>query len=133
MAAHERAGAVGRGAREQVTSEGCWRRWRGRGRSGRAEPHPEGGPFAARSGCSESLLDHEVSFAVVPDADAAREPLLRGHRQPRVPARAGRLRAGDGPGIVAGLRVARDGEFEYPERSGTVVALVDGPSPGGRR
>lgn len=95
-------------------------------------PHAEGGRFAAPVALLEALLDHEVSFAVVPDADEARQPLLRytGSRA-FAPERADFLLC-HGPGIAEGLRVARDGELEYPDRGATVVALVDAVDASGR-
>jgi phosphonate C-P lyase system protein PhnH len=118
-----------RGAREQAAFRALLEAMARPGTVGRAEPHPEGGPFGAALGLLEALLDHEVSFAVVPDADAAREPLLRytGSRA-FPPERADYLLCHGAEGIAAGLRAAKEGELEYPDRSGTVVALVSAVS-----
>jgi alpha-D-ribose 1-methylphosphonate 5-triphosphate synthase subunit PhnH len=115
-----------RGAREQSAFRALLEAMARPGTVGRVDPHPGGGPFAAPLALLESLLDHEVTFAVVPDADAAREPLLRytGSRA-SPPERADYLLCHGADGIAAGLRAAKDGELEYPDRSGTLVALVE--------
>lgn len=96
-------------------------------------PHADGGRFAAPLALLEALLDHEVSFAVVPDADDARQPLLRYTGSRAFPPERADFLLCHSEGISEGLRSARDGELEYPDRSATVVALVDAVDAGGNR
>jgi alpha-D-ribose 1-methylphosphonate 5-triphosphate synthase subunit PhnH len=114
-----------RAAREQSAFRALLEAMARPGTVGRIAPHPEGGSFAAPIAVLEALLDHEVGFALVPDHDAARETLLRytGSRV-QTPERADYLLCHGAEGIAAGLRAAMDGQLEYPDRSGTVVALV---------
>jgi alpha-D-ribose 1-methylphosphonate 5-triphosphate synthase subunit PhnH len=94
------------------------------GRVERVDPHPEGGPFAAALGVLESLLDHEVTFAVVPDDQGARELLLRYTGSRAAPPERADFLLGHGEGVAGALGAAKPGELEYPDRSATVVALV---------
>jgi alpha-D-ribose 1-methylphosphonate 5-triphosphate synthase subunit PhnH len=91
----------------------------------RVAPHPEGGALAAAVALLEAVLDHEVTFALLPEAPAVRDALLR-YTGSRVaaPAQADFLLC-HGSGLDEGLRVAREGELEYPDRSATIVALVE--------
>lgn len=92
--------------------------------------HPQGGSFAPVVSLLEALLDHEVSFAVLPAQAAVIDTLLRltGSRV-ETPSRADYLLC-RGEGILAGLRTAGTGTPEYPDRGGTVIATIDGVSDG---
>jgi alpha-D-ribose 1-methylphosphonate 5-triphosphate synthase subunit PhnH len=83
------------------------------------------GRHAAGLAVLESLLDHEVTFAVVPPESSIIDTLLR-----RSGSRLADLAEADyvlaeGVGVLTALRSAKSGTFESPERSGTVVAIVD--------
>jgi alpha-D-ribose 1-methylphosphonate 5-triphosphate synthase subunit PhnH len=117
-----------RAAREQRVFRALLERMARPGTIGQVAPHEQGGAFAPAVALLEAVLDHEVSFAVLPDSAEAREPLLR-YTGSRVfkPERADFLlcRAG---GIVDALARAKHGELEYPDRSALVVALIAGVS-----
>jgi alpha-D-ribose 1-methylphosphonate 5-triphosphate synthase subunit PhnH len=113
-----------RAEREQVAFRALLDAMARPGTVGRVRPHAEGGDMAAAVALLEAVLDHEVAFALLPDDLATREALLRytGSRL-AAPERADFLLC-RGAGLDEGLRVAREGELEYPDRSATVVALV---------
>ncbi len=76
----------------------------------------------------ESLLDHEVSFAVTPPNPESEELLLR-----LTGAHHADLRVADyilaGPdGISAALEQANEGKPEYPDWGATIIAMVDSVS-----
>lgn len=83
------------------------------------------GTASAAIALFESLVDHEVSFAVVPASAETEEAVLRltGSRL----AEAGKadyvLAAGDG--VITALASAPAGEPEYPDRGTTVIAVVE--------
>ena len=114
-----------RAAREQSAFRAVLDAMSRPGTVGQVEPHDQGEHFAAALTVLESLLDHEVTFAVLPEAPIASDPLLR-YTGSRVaaPEQADFLLC-HGPGIAEGLRAAKVGDLEYPDRSGTIVALVD--------
>lgn len=104
------------------------------GSLGRVDRHPHGGPLAAAVAVLESVLDHEVTFAVVPEQAAVTDTLLRlTGSYVAAPAEADYLLC-TGEGISRGLRAAKDGTPEYPDQSATLVVAVehvgDGPDRG---
>jgi alpha-D-ribose 1-methylphosphonate 5-triphosphate synthase subunit PhnH len=115
-----------RAAREQGAFRVLLDRMARPGTIGQVEPHPSGGESAAVVTLLESLLDHEVSFALLPDDPLLREPLLR-YTGSRLypPEQADFVVARDAVGIQAALQVAKRGELEYPDRSATVVCAVE--------
>lgn len=122
-----------RAAREQASFRVLLHAMARPGTVGKIAPHEQGGPFAPAVALLESLLDHEVSFAVLPDQVVAREPLLRYTGSRIFPAEQADFLLCHGPGIVRGLQVARLGDLEYPDRSATVVALVTSVGTTGER
>lgn len=73
----------------------------------------------------QALLDHEVTFHVLSDHALAHEQLLR-----RTGARSASLDQADfvlarGDTATAAIEAAREGGFEEPERSATVVLLAE--------
>lgn len=90
----------------------------------------ERGKAAAAVALFEALVDHEVSFAVVPASAETEEAVLRltGSHLAEVAKADYVLAAGDG--VVTALASAQAGEPEYPDRGATVVALVDSVSAG---
>ena len=92
------------------------------------EPHPSGGPACYAVTLLEAVLDHEVTFAVLPDESTAREPLLRYTGSRAVPAGRADWLLGQGTGIASALVTAKEGDLEYPDRNATVVALVESVS-----
>src|SRR4051794_24708711 len=100
------------------------------------EPHPSGGAHRYAVTLLEAVLDHEVTFAVLPDESAAHEPLLRYTGSRAVPAGRADWLLGQGTGIASALVTAKQGDLEYPDRNATIVALVgsvsDTPASGER-
>ncbi|MFN0073525.1 MAG: phosphonate C-P lyase system protein PhnH [Chloroflexota bacterium] len=86
---------------------------------------PGDGRFGAAIALLECVLDHEVSFAVTPTEPTVVSALLRstGSRSVSVD-RADYILAW-ASGISVAIEEAKLGTFEYPERSGTVIVLVD--------
>ena len=94
------------------------------GQIGSMQPHERGGQCAGAVTILESVLDHEVSFAVVPEAPDVVDTLLRftGSRSTE-PAQADFILASE-PQHVAAVEIAKLGSFEYPDRNATVLLLV---------
>ncbi len=79
----------------------------------------------------QALLDHEVTFHVLNEQSLIHEQLLR-----RTGARSAPLGQADfvlasGDAAIAAVEDAREGGFEEPERSATVVLLADSIGDGG--
>ena len=89
------------------------------------EPHESGGPVAVAVALLEALLDHEVTFAVVPQDAATEETLLRLTGSHLATPESADYVVAHGEGVGEALRVAKEGEFDYPDRSATVIAVVD--------
>lgn len=125
-----------RAAREQAAFRALLEAMARPGTVGRVEPHERGGPFAAALALLQALVDHEVSFAVVPDLETAREPLLRYTGSRAFPPGRADFLLCHGAGVAEGLRAARSGDLEYPDRGATVLAMVasvgDAPGAGER-
>jgi alpha-D-ribose 1-methylphosphonate 5-triphosphate synthase subunit PhnH len=115
-----------RAEREQVAFRALLDAMARPGTVGRVRPHAEGGELAAAVALLEAVLDHEVAFALLPEAPAARDALLRYTGSRVAAAEQADFLLCRGPGLDEGLRVARHGELEYPDRSATIVAVVDG-------
>lgn len=87
-------------------------------------PRPEDGAWGGALLVLQALLDHEVTFHVLGDQTMPHDQLLR-----RTGARSAPLDRADfvlarGGGAVAAVEEAREGGFEEPERSATVVLLA---------
>ncbi|RJQ10431.1 MAG: phosphonate C-P lyase system protein PhnH [Dehalococcoidia bacterium] len=88
-------------------------------------PRPDDGIWGGALLVLQALLDHEVTFHVLSDQALPHDQLLR-----RTGARSASLGRADfvlarGGGAVAAVEEAREGGFEEPERSATVVLVVD--------
>ncbi|MFN8523934.1 MAG: phosphonate C-P lyase system protein PhnH [Chloroflexota bacterium] len=91
-------------------------------------PHPSGGPSAHVVSLLESVLDHEVTFALEPDDAPLLDSALR-----YTGSRTATLEAADyvlarGTGVRRAISGAKQGELEYPDRSATILAQMDGIS-----
>lgn len=98
------------------------------GSIGSIDPHLVGGPCAAAVSVLESVLDHEVTFLVIPPMADVIETLLRvtGSRVASLPDADYILASG--AAILDALRLAKPGSPEFPDTNATVVALVDSVS-----
>ncbi len=88
-------------------------------------PRDEDAHWGAALGVLQSLLDHEVTFHVASDEALPREQLLR-----RTGARAVDLTTADfvltdAAHALEAIETAREGPFEEPEHSATVVVVCD--------
>jgi alpha-D-ribose 1-methylphosphonate 5-triphosphate synthase subunit PhnH len=90
--------------------------------------HEQGGRFSAAVSVLESLLDHEVSFAISPTHAELEETLLRLTGSHVAAPSAAAYVLAFGEGVTAALESARIGEPEYPDRGATVVVCVGGVS-----
>ena len=111
-------------AREQRTFRALLDGMARPGSLGRAEPHPRGGRLAAAVTILEAVLDHEVTFAVVPEQADVTETILRLTGSYAVAPEEADYLLCTGDGIAMGLRAAKEGTPEYPDRSATIIALV---------
>lgn len=93
--------------------------------------HFEAGDMSAPVALLEALLDHEVAFAFVPRHAAAEEAVLRLTGSRIASPESADFIVASGDGIPVAIRGARPGEFEYPDRSATVIALVQSVGKGG--
>jgi alpha-D-ribose 1-methylphosphonate 5-triphosphate synthase subunit PhnH len=89
-----------------------------------APVHPQGERLGAAMSLLESVLDHEVTFAVLPPRADVTETLLRLTGSRVAAPEAADYLLGEGEGITAALRAAKSGTPEFPDRSGTVFAAV---------
>lgn len=89
------------------------------------EPHESGGHLAVPVALLESLLDHEVTFAFVPRDAAAEETLLRLTGSHLATPESADYVVAHGQGLATALRGAKEGEFDYPDRSATVIAVME--------
>lgn len=84
----------------------------------------------------EALLDHEVSFAVVPPNAEVEGLVLRLTGSYLAGTRIADYILAEGDGIVAALEEASEGKPEYPDWGATVLAVVNtisaGPGQGAR-
>ena len=91
-------------------------------------------PGAAILALFEALVDHEVSFAVVPPAAETTEAILRLTGRRLAPVSEAAYVLATGPGIEVALANACTGDPEYPDRGATVIAVVESlaaePGPG---
>lgn len=113
-----------RSAREQLSFRALLDSMARPGSVRHAPVHPQGGRLGAAVSLLECVLDHEVTFVVLPPRADVTETLLRltGSRV-AAPEEADYVLC-EGDGIVTALRVAKTGTLEFPDRSGTVIAVV---------
>ena len=76
----------------------------------------------------EALLDHEVTFAVVPDRSETVDAILRQTGSHNVPLPDADFVLTDTDALSGVLEQVKVGDLEYPDRSATVVCLVPGLS-----
>lgn len=88
-------------------------------------PAHEAGRFGPAIALLECVLDHEVTFAVVPKDPSVLGSLLRSSGTRAVSVEEADYVLAWSDGIETALRLAKLGTLEYPDRNGTVVALVD--------
>lgn len=81
--------------------------------------------FGAAITLLECLLDHEVTFAVTPTEPSVVGTLLRATGSRTVPVDRADYILAWASGVEAAIREAKLGTYEYPDRNGTVIALVD--------
>lgn len=91
---------------------------------------PDDGVWGGALLVLQALLDHEVTFHVLNDQALSGETLAYDQLLRRTGARSASLDKADfvmarGDGAVAAIEEAREGGFEEPERSATVVLLAD--------
>jgi alpha-D-ribose 1-methylphosphonate 5-triphosphate synthase subunit PhnH len=86
--------------------------------------HPHGGRRAVAVALLEALLDHEVTFAVVPEQAEVIETLLRLTGSRLAPPEEANYLLAEGDGIAHALRVATTGTPEYPDQGGMVFATI---------
>jgi alpha-D-ribose 1-methylphosphonate 5-triphosphate synthase subunit PhnH len=91
-------------------------------------PHPQGGRLPHAVTVLEAMLDHEVSFAVAPEHASVIETLLRLTGSHHAALEDAGYMLCEGEGISRALRAARTGTPEYPDRSATVIAMVESVS-----
>lgn len=93
----------------------------------RALPAPRGedGRWGAALVALQALLDHEVSFHVVDPDPLPAEQLLRRTGSRSAPLAQADFVLASGASAVAAIQGAKEGPFEEPERSATVVLAVD--------
>lgn len=90
----------------------------------RADHHPQAGRLAPAVSLLESVLDHEVTFAVVPEQADLIDTLLRlTGSYVAAPDEADYLLC-EGDGILRALRDAKEGAPEFPDKSATLVAAI---------
>jgi alpha-D-ribose 1-methylphosphonate 5-triphosphate synthase subunit PhnH len=98
-----------------------------------ANPHPQSGRFAAAVSLLEAVLDHEVTFAIVPEQADLTDTLLRLTGSYVAPPDQADYLLGEGGGVLRALQQAKEGTAEFPDKSATVLAVVAALSaaPGG--
>lgn len=94
-----------------------------------ADLHPQSGRLGAAVSLLEAVLDHEVTFAVLPEQADLIDTLLRlTGSYVAAPDQADYLLC-EGGGILRALHEAKEGIPEYPDQSATLVAAVASVSP----
>lgn len=91
-------------------------------------PHEQGGRLAAAVTLLEAVLDHEVSFAVVPGDAQLEETILRLTGSRLAPLIEADYVLAWESGVVQALCYAQDGDPEYPDRGATVFAAIESVS-----
>jgi alpha-D-ribose 1-methylphosphonate 5-triphosphate synthase subunit PhnH len=89
-----------------------------------ADAHPQSVRLSAAVSLLEAVLDHEVTFALVPEQADLIDTLLRlTGSYVAAPDRADYLLC-EGGGILRALQEAKEGAPEYPDKNVTVIAAV---------
>ncbi len=79
---------------------------------------------------AEALVDHEVTFAVVPEQAELTEAILRQTGSHVASLDVAQYVFCDAASLEAALQGAADGTWEYPDAGATVICLVPSISPG---
>jgi alpha-D-ribose 1-methylphosphonate 5-triphosphate synthase subunit PhnH len=95
------------------------------GKVGEVTLHEHCGRFGAAISLLASVLDHEVTFAVIPSEESVTETVLRytGSRSADLDQADYLLGFDNGRSLA--LQAAKLGSFEYPDQNGTVLLQVD--------
>lgn len=113
-----------RAGREQRTFRALLEAMARPGTVARAVHHPQAGHLAPAVSLLESVLDHEMTFAVVPEQADLIDTLLRlTGSYVAAPIVADYLLC-EGGGILRALHDAKEGASEFPDKSATLVAVA---------
>src|SRR5262249_13089931 len=91
----------------------------------RITPHEMGGEHAAVASVVESLLDHEVTFVVLPDRADLIDHVLRQTGSRVAPIDEAGYIVCNAMTLAEALDHAGDGTLEYPDRGATVICSVE--------
>jgi alpha-D-ribose 1-methylphosphonate 5-triphosphate synthase subunit PhnH len=89
---------------------------------------PHAGEWGPAVSALEALVDHEVTFCVVPERTELSDVVLRQTGSRLAPLDEADYALCDAAALADTLRRAKDGTLEYPDRGATVVCLVQGLS-----
>lgn len=117
-----------RSAREQEAFRSLLNAMARPGSIWQAPIHPQGGQFGAALSLLEAVLDHEVTFAVLPPRADLTETLLRLTGSRVAPPETADYLLCTGEGILTAVRAAKTGTPEFPDRSATVIAAISAVS-----
>jgi alpha-D-ribose 1-methylphosphonate 5-triphosphate synthase subunit PhnH len=98
------------------------------GTLGRLPLQPHAGEYGAAVSAIEALVDHEVTFCVVPERTELSDIILRQTGSRLAPLEAADYVLCDAASLRDVLRRSKDGTLEYPDRGATVVCLVQNVS-----
>jgi alpha-D-ribose 1-methylphosphonate 5-triphosphate synthase subunit PhnH len=98
------------------------------GTIGRLPLQPHAGEYGPAVSAIEALVDHEVTFCVVPERTELSDIVLRQTGSRLAPLEAADYVLCDGASLRDVLRRSKDGTLEYPDRGVTIVCLVQGVS-----
>jgi alpha-D-ribose 1-methylphosphonate 5-triphosphate synthase subunit PhnH len=89
---------------------------------------PHAGEFGGAVSAIEALVDHEVTFCVVPERTELSDIVLRQTGSRLATLENADYVLCDGASLSEVLRRSKDGTLEYPDRGATVICLVQGVS-----
>ena len=119
-----------RAAREQATFRALLNAMSRPGTTGNLTPLDQGGRFAAALSVLEALVDHEVSFAVVPERPEIAEIVLRQTGSHLAAPAVADYVLCDADSLVQSIDAAKTGDLEYPDRGATIVCLGESVTEG---
>jgi alpha-D-ribose 1-methylphosphonate 5-triphosphate synthase subunit PhnH len=88
-------------------------------------PHETGGEYAAALSAMEALVDHEVSFALLPERPGLAEAVLRQTGSRLAPLAEADYALCEAGSLAEALDACKEGTLEYPDRSATLICRVD--------